>query len=75
MRPQIVTASADSTHISSPSPMSEMHDNGDVAIHHIGELAASAATAIKTSGQEEISMARQLWNGLVEDLFGRRKAA
>lgn len=76
MRPEIITASADSTHISSPAPMSEMHDNGNVEVHHIGEQAAVRANgASGTSDDDGASIMKQLWNGMLEDLIGRKKLA
>lgn len=77
MRPEIVTASADSTHVSSPSAMAEVHDNNDVDVHHIGELSVTAPLSPTDGGgatEGSGGMASQIWGGLLEDVFGRRKA-
>lgn len=76
MRPEIITASADSTHISAPTPMSEVHDNGNVDIQHIGEQAASQLGATVDSALgEERGMFSQVFSDMVEDVFGPRKTA
>lgn len=71
MRPEIVTAAADSTHIASPRAFSEVHDNSAVDVAAMAEQVASA-TGVRMGGSkdEEPGIMKQVWNGLLEDIFG-----
>jgi hypothetical protein len=83
MRPTIVTASADSTHISAPSAMSDLHDNAAVDIGHMAErVAAAAAKQLGTgsgknggSGPSEQSqgMVQTVLKDMLEDIMGPAK--
>jgi len=70
MKPEIVTVSADSTHIHAPSAMSEVSDNGSVDFQGMAEKVAQrlGKTTAEVAGKG--SMARQVWGGMVDDLFG-----
>ncbi|KAF2490705.1 hypothetical protein BU16DRAFT_585094 [Lophium mytilinum] len=70
MKPEIVTASLDGTHIHAPSAMSEVSDSGAVDFQGLAEKVGKAVEG--KVGGEEGGMARQVWGGLVEDLFGPR---
>ncbi|KAF2100545.1 hypothetical protein NA57DRAFT_74151 [Rhizodiscina lignyota] len=77
MRPEIITAAADSTHISSPRAFSEVHDNSAVDIAAMAErVAAATGMSNGASKDQEPGAIKQVWNGLLEDIFGgQRKAA
>lgn len=67
MLPQILTVSADGTHIHAPSAMSEVSDN--TAIDFQG-MAAKVASTLKKPAEQAEGMARQIWGGLVDDVLG-----
>ena len=80
MRPEISTASADGTHIASPSAMSEVTDN------HAAELdpydlamqvgrAANKVVSEKVEVLREGSVVKELWSGFLDDLLGGSKKA
>ena len=81
IRPQISTVSADSTHIESPSAMREVTDNHavDVDPYTLTEKVAAAASKLGhvpvSKANEEVGALRELWNGLLDDLFGEKKSA
>jgi hypothetical protein len=83
VRPEISTVSANGTHIDSPSAMYEVVDN------HAAELspfdltnkvttAATEATSKMTGMSAERLKApgvvKELWNGLLDDILGAKKA-
>lgn len=75
MRPEIVTASADSTHISSPRAFSEVHDNSAIDISDMAQRVAAAAGLKGAEAADATqSMTKQLWQGMLDDLFGRKTA-
>lgn len=78
VRPQISTISANSTHIESPSSMTEVTDNHAIDLDPFNltsKVVASASKAIDTSVKEdqEPGAVKELWNGLLDDLFGSKK--
>lgn len=76
---EIVTASADSTHISTPSAMSEMQDNiaTSVDFHEIADTISRVIQDVGVASQQQVaqssSMMKQLYNDLVDDVFGGNK--
>ncbi|KAF2809328.1 uncharacterized protein BDZ99DRAFT_498723 [Mytilinidion resinicola] len=67
MKPEIVTASLDGTHIYAPSAMSEVSDSGAVDFQGVrGAVAKKVEEKVEEGG-----MVKQVWGGLVEDLFGK----
>lgn len=81
MRPTIVTASADSTHVSAPSAMSELHDNAAVDVGHMAERVAAAGTkqlggggaGVGAPSEESQGMVRTVLKGMLEDIMGPAK--
>ena len=79
VRPQISTASADSTHIESPSAMREVTDNHAVELDPftLTEKVAKAASKLGhvpvSKATQEVGALRELWNGLLDDLLGEKR--
>lgn len=73
MRPEINTISADSTFVSAPSAMSEVHDNGAADIDYDGMAARVMASSISggRSASAEQSYAKAIFGGMIEDLFAK----
>ncbi|KAG6994037.1 hypothetical protein G7Y79_00048g084330 [Physcia stellaris] len=75
IRPEISTVSADSTHIASPSAMSEVTDNHAIELDPY-DLTAKVTAAAKKMGElpveklKEVSVVKELWTGLLDDLMG-----
>ncbi|KAL8779520.1 MAG: hypothetical protein Q9213_006889 [Squamulea squamosa] len=74
-RPEISLVSANGTHIESPSPMSEVTDNHAIDLDPFDLTNTVTAAASKMAempmGQiREAGTVRQLWAGLMDDLFG-----
>ncbi|KAL8812946.1 MAG: hypothetical protein Q9200_000643 [Gallowayella weberi] len=77
VRPQISLVSANSTHIESPSAMSEVTDNhaAELDPYDLTNKVTAAASAMAEAPLEKIREAgtiRQLWSGLIDDLFGSK---
>lgn len=72
MRPEIVTASAESTFFSSPSHLSDVHDNAAVDIQAMAQQVASAAKNLGPSA-ETGGAVKELWNGFLDDLLGPKQ--
>ncbi|KAL8660499.1 MAG: hypothetical protein Q9202_006494 [Teloschistes flavicans] len=74
VRPEISTVSANSTHIESPSAMSEVTDNHAIEIdpYNLTSKVTVAAANIAKVPAREASAMRELWGGLLDDLFGPR---
>ncbi|KAM0803267.1 hypothetical protein BDR22DRAFT_886646 [Usnea florida] len=81
IRPEISTASANGTHIESPSAMSEVTDNpGHINLDPFDltktvTTAASKATGVSTERLQEPGVVKEIWNGLMDDILGARKTA
>lgn len=80
VRPEISTVSANSTHIESPSAMSEVTDNHaiDLDPYDLTNKVTAAATKTAEDTMNQIRNAgtvRQLWSGLLDDLFGSRRVS
>ena len=81
IRPEISTVSANGTHIDNPSAMSDVVDNHSAEIDHfdLTKHVANAASKMAGAGAEQIERnrgaMRNLWEGLMDDVFGERKAA
>lgn len=78
IRPEISLVSANSTHIESPSAMSEVTDNHamDLDPYNLTNMVAVAATRTAEDAMEKIREAgtvRELWSGLLDDLFGSKR--
>ena len=76
-RQEVVTAAADGTHFSAPSVMSDVHDNtaAPVDFHELAEKLETAAAAVKQRAEQGQGTMKQLWEGVVEDIFGPKRAA
>ncbi|KAL8798716.1 MAG: hypothetical protein Q9182_006449 [Xanthomendoza sp. 2 TL-2023] len=77
VRPQISLVSANSTHIESPSAMSEVTDNhaAELDPYDLTNKVTAAASMMAETPLEKIREAgtiRQLWSGLIDDLFGSK---
>lgn len=78
MRPEISTVAADSTHISAPSAMSDVHDNASVEIDFtsiVDKVQAAAKRVTGTVPAEEQGVVREVWDGFLEDIFGPKRKA
>ena len=81
IRPEITTTSANGTHIESPSAMSDVTDNPGYADLNPFDLtstvttAASRATGVSVERLQEPGVVKELWNGLLDDIFGEKKTA
>lgn len=80
IRPEISLVSASSTHIESPSAMSEVTDNHAVDVDPYDLTNKVTAAATKTAEdamnrRREEGTVRELWNGLLDDLFGSRRVS
>ncbi|KAI4105340.1 MAG: hypothetical protein L6R37_002790 [Teloschistes peruensis] len=77
VRPEISTVSANSTHIESPSAMSEVTDNHAIEIdpYNLTSKVTVAAAKIAEVPTREAGVMRELWDGLLDDLFGPRRVS
>ena len=81
IRPEITTASANGTHIESPSAMSDVTDNpghtdlDPFDLTNTVTTAASKATNVAIETSQEPGVVKTLWNGLLDDVLGVRKTA
>ena len=81
IRPEIATASADGTHIESPSALSDVTDNpGHTDLNPFDltttvATAASKATGVPVESLQEPGVVKELWNGFLDDILGPRKTA
>lgn len=78
IRPEISTISANSTHIESPSAMSEVTDNHAIDLDPYDLTSKVTAAANRTAEDamdkiKEAGTVRQLWSGLLDDLFGAKR--
>ncbi|KAF2467096.1 uncharacterized protein BDR25DRAFT_305876 [Lindgomyces ingoldianus] len=67
MLPTIHTVAADGTHIHAPAAMSEVSDNNSVDFQG---MAAKVASKFGKPVEQQASMAKELWGGLMDDLLG-----
>jgi hypothetical protein len=67
MQPTIYTVSADGTHISAPSAMSEMTDSNSIDFQGMAETVAKSIAKPMEAGE---GMVRQIWTGFMEDILG-----
>ncbi|KAL8953541.1 MAG: hypothetical protein Q9222_000599 [Ikaeria aurantiellina] len=77
VRPEISLVSANSTHIESPSAMSEVTDNHAVDLNpfELTSQVTAAAAKMAEAPMEKLRDAgtvRELWGGLLDDLFGSK---
>lgn len=75
IRPEISTVSADSTHIDSPSAMSEVTDNHAMVLDPYNLTSKVTAAAAKMTGvpEKEPGLIRELWTSILDDVFGSKK--
>jgi len=72
MRAEIITASADGTHISAPAAMHEVHDNSTVDFQGMAERMAQGAD--RTGKENEgVGMIKEVLGGMFDDIFGAKK--
>ncbi|KAF1955501.1 hypothetical protein CC80DRAFT_493002 [Byssothecium circinans] len=72
MLPTIHTVAADSTHIHAPAALSELADSNHIDFQG---MASYAAKKLSRDVEEGAGMARQLWGGLMEDIWGPKTPA
>jgi hypothetical protein len=70
MQPTIYTAAADSTHISAPSAMSDVTEGNHIDFQG---MAAIVTRNLQQPVEEVEGMARQIWKGFLDDVFGGPK--
>ncbi len=82
-RPEILTVSANGTHIDNPSAMSDVVDNHAADIDHydLTKHVANAANKAVNTGTEHVDKQegmreslKTLWDGLLGDIFGGKKS-
>ncbi len=73
--PTIITTSLESTHWSRPSAMSDVQDNSAHAVdfHEVAERMNMTAKKVEEEVEVAGGMVRQIWKGLVDDVFGAKK--
>ena len=80
-RPEILTVSANGTHIDNPSAMSDVVDNHAAEIDHfdLTKHVTNAASKVVIASAKHIDRQggamRSLWAGLLDDVFGEKKPA
>lgn len=77
IRPEISIVSGDGTQLDMPSAMSEVTDNHAAELDPYDLTSKVAAAASKrsdqaTKQQEEPGSYKAIWNGILDDLFGKR---
>lgn len=84
IRPEISTVSANGTYIDSPSPMSDVTDNDSVdmdpfdltsKVTNAAVIGASKVTGMPIQKLKEKGAVKELWAGLIDDVFGSSKLA
>lgn len=70
MQPTIYTAAANSTHISAPSAMSDVTEGNHIDFQG---MAAIVTRNMQQPVEEVEGMAKQIWNGFLDDVFGGPK--
>lgn len=80
IRPEISTVSADSTHIDSPSAMSEVTDNHAIELDPFdltSKVTAAAAhmASLSEDKLKEPGVIQELWSSFLDDLLGSKKVA
>jgi hypothetical protein len=69
MRPEISLASADGTHVATPSAFSDVVDNNTIDFQGVEHVLSTAGKVV----EEDVSTMKQVWNGLLDDLLGSKK--
>jgi len=71
MKPQISTMSADSIFL----PMADLHDGHALGVdfHGMAESVAHSMRKMRVPVEEQASMMKQLWAGMVDDVLGLSK--
>lgn len=80
IRPEISTVSADSTHIDSPSAMSEVTDNHAIELDPYDLTRKVTAAAANMAGTPErkskdTGVIQKLWASILDDLLGSKNSA
>lgn len=72
MKPQISTMSADAVYL----PMSDLSDGHSLNIdfHAMADKVAANLRSMKVPVEEQASVAKQIWNDMVDDILGIKKA-
>lgn len=68
MKPEINLISADSTHISTPSALSEVTDNLTAAVGFEGVV--GVVREGKKKVETEVGEVKRIWDGLLDDVLG-----
>lgn len=73
MKPQISTMSADAVFL----PMSDLSDGHSLNIdfHSMADKVAANLRSMKVPVEEQASVAKQIWNDMVDDILGTKKVA
>lgn len=76
MRPTISTASLDSTHISAPSALAEVHDNSamNLDFHDMADKVTSTVKKVADAEPaQKVGIAKEIWTGFLDDVFGAKQ--
>lgn len=73
MKPEISTMSADAVFL----PMSDLSDGHSLNIdfHAMADKVAANLRSMKVPVEEQASVAKQIWNDMVDDILGTKKVA
>ncbi|KAL9058520.1 MAG: hypothetical protein Q9162_001675 [Coniocarpon cinnabarinum] len=76
MRAQVVTAAGEQTFVSAPSVMSDVHDNNSVRVDYgaLADKMEQTASQVSDKARDTQGTVKQIWNGMVDDIFGPRRA-
>lgn len=77
-RAEISTVAHESTHLHPPSPLSDVVDNGAITFDpydlaaKVGQAAKKVSAKVAPTEEGGVSgVLKQVWNGLMDDVFGR----
>lgn len=70
-RPIIVTASSETTHVSSPSAMTEIHDH--TGMPDLPDAAIAVTQAVKAEAKAAQGFFQQVVGGMLDDVFGAKR--
>lgn len=66
MLPEISLASADSTHISTPTAFADVIDNNTIDFHGVTDTLGKVGEVV----EEEASGIKRVWTGFLDDILG-----
>lgn len=77
MKPEIHTIAMASTHVHSPSAMSEVTDNHALEIdpYELTNTVRKAASGALASAEEGVGTVKKVWSGFLDDLLGKKGAS